>query len=74
MNITVCDLCRREVEPPGAKVGIEVESSPPRVFLVSDVCERCIDAITAFLDGLKDGPPGVSMMLPKGDENGDAKQ
>lgn len=66
MNITVCDLCRKEVESPGAKFALQIKTDPPKTFVVSDVCLPCTEAITSFLDGLKDGPPGVSMMLPEG--------
>lgn len=65
MNITVCDLCRKEVEPPGARMALQIKSEPVQTFKVEDLCLPCVESITAFLDGLKNGPPGVSMMLPK---------
>lgn len=67
MNILVCDLCRKEVEgePMSVQFGARTLGATPALFRIDDVCGTCMDSITSFLDGLKVGPPGVSLMLPK---------
>ncbi len=64
MNVTVCDLCRREIEGVGASLVIILKGEPVKRMVIEDVCNRCLESTTSFLDGLKEGPPGVSMMLP----------
>lgn len=75
MNILVCDLCRKEVEgdPMSVQFGSRVGPAPA-LFRIDDVCGTCMDSITSFLDGLKVGPPGASLMLPKEEKKKETKK
>jgi hypothetical protein len=67
LNITACDLCRGEIvtESPRASLMILLHRKPkPYEYVIQDVCERCLDSVTEFLDGLRTGPPGATTMVP----------
>lgn len=76
MNILVCDLCRKEVEgdPMSVQFGARTLGTTPALFRIDDVCGTCMDSITSFLDGLRVGPPGASLMLPKEEKKKEAKK
>lgn len=68
MNILACDLCRNEIaqDSPRASFVIVLHAQPKaHEYVIRDVCERCLESATSFLDGLRTGPPGESLMIPK---------
>ena len=70
MIVKLCDLCRGEMSPPTSSIVLVLHTQPPKEFYIQDVCDKCMEVTTTFLDGLRNGPPGASLMLPKeGDAN-----